>query len=113
MSSDEELERLRAKRLEELQNKQRQQQQEEVERAQQQAEARKQAILRRILTPEARQRLTNLKMVRPDYVEQLELQLIQLSQTDRVQLPINDDTLKQLLSQLQQGNRRNINIRRI
>jgi len=113
MSSDEELERLRAKRLEELKNRQKQQQQEDVERAQQEAEARKQAILRRILTPKARQRLTNLKMVRRDYVEQLELQLIQLSQSGRVQLPIDDDSLKQLLSKLQQGGKRNINIRRV
>ncbi len=69
--------------------------------------------MRRILTPEARQRLTNIKMVRPDYAEQLELQLIQVAQSRRVKLPIDDDMLKRLLLQLQSSqNQRDIRIRR-
>ncbi len=111
MSSDEELQRLRERRLMELQAQQRQAQ--EVQRAQQEAEAQKQALMRRILTPEARQRLTNIKMVRPDYAEQLELQLIQVAQSRRVKLPIDDDMLKRLLLQLQSSqNQRDIRIRR-
>ncbi len=111
MSSDEELQRLRERRFMELQAQQRQA--EEVQRAQQEAEAQKQALMRRILTPEARQRLTNIKMVRPDYAEQLELQLIQVAQSGRVKLPIDDDMLKRLLLQLQSSqNQRDIRIRR-
>jgi programmed cell death protein 5 len=98
MSSDEELQKLRERRLLELQAQQ--QQQEELQRAQQEAEAQKQAIMRKILTPEARQRLANIKIVRPDYAEQLELQLIQVAQSGRVKLPINDETLKRLLAQI-------------
>ena len=111
VSSDEELQRLRERRLMELQSQQRQA--EDVQRARQEAEAQKEALMRRILTPEARQRLTNIKMVRPDYAEQLELQLIQVAQSGRVKLPIDDDMLKRLLLQIQsQQNQREIRIRR-
>lgn len=111
MSSDEELQRLRERRLMELQAQQRQA--DEVQRARQEAETQKEALMRRILTPEARQRLTNIKMVRPDYAEQLELQLIQVAQSGRVKLPIDDDMLKRLLLQIQsQQNQREIRIRR-
>lgn len=74
MASDEEYQRLRERRMLELQAQQ--QQVEGMRRAQQEAEDRKQTLLRRILTPEARQRLTNIKMVKPDYAQQLEAQLM-------------------------------------
>jgi programmed cell death protein 5 len=64
MSRDEELERLKAERMSELQA--RQQQSAEQQRAAADAEAQKQTLMRRLLTPEARQRLANIKMVRPD-----------------------------------------------
>ena len=112
MSSEEELEKLRARRMAELQSQQ--QQQQEIERAQQEAEVQKQNILRKILTPEARQRLQNVRLVRPDFAQQLELQLIQLVQAGRVQIPINDELLKKLLIQIQnQQSKREINIRRV
>jgi programmed cell death protein 5 len=111
MASEEELERIRARRLAELQTQQ--QQTEQMQRAQEEAEAQKQALMRKILTPKARQRMTNIKMVRPEYGEQLELQLLQLAQTGRIKIPIDDDVLKRLLSQLQGSSRREINIRRV
>jgi programmed cell death protein 5 len=111
MASEEELERIRARRLAELQAQQ--QQTEHMQRAQEEAEAQKQALMRKILTPKARQRMTNIKMVRPEYGEQLELQLLQLAQTGRIKIPIDDDVLKRLLSQLQGSSRREINIRRV
>ena len=111
MSSDEELERLRERRMLELQAQQ--QQQEELQRAQIEAEAKKEALMRQILTPEARQRLTRVRMVRPDFAAQLEMQLIQVAQSGRVALPISDDTLKRLLAQLQaQQSKREIKITR-
>jgi programmed cell death protein 5 len=111
MASEEELERIRARRLAELQAQQ--QQSEQIQRAQEEAEAQKQSLMRKILTPKARQRMTNIKMVRPEYGEQLELQLLQLAQTGRINIPIDDDILKRLLSQLQGSSRREINIRRV
>ena len=111
MSSDEELERLKQQRLLELQAQQ--QQQEQLQQAQAEAEAKKQSLMRQILTPEARQRLANIKMVRPEFAQQLELQLIQVAQSGRVQLPISDEMLKRLLTQLMaQQTKRDIKITR-
>jgi programmed cell death protein 5 len=78
---------------------------------QQQIEMQKQALLRRILSTEARQRLTNLKMVRREFAEQIELQLVQLAQSGRVEIPISDDQLRKILVQLQ-SRKRDIKIRR-
>ena len=80
--------------------------------AQQQLEGQKQALLRRILTPEARSRLTNLNMVKPEFTQQLEMQLIQLAQQGRINLPITDEQLKELLVKLQSG-KRDYKIRRV
>lgn len=107
--TDEELEEIRRRRMMELQRSS----VEEQKRAkvQQQAEAQKQSVLRQILAPEARQRLTNIKMVRPEFAEQLELQLMQLAQSGRVSLPISDQQLKEALARMQ-SQRREIRIRR-
>jgi programmed cell death protein 5 len=82
--------------------------------AQADAEAQKQVLMRKILTLEARQRLQNVKLVRPDFAAQIEMQLLQLAQSGRISLPITDDILKRLLRQIQsQQSRRDINIRRV
>jgi len=107
MSSEEmELEEIRRRKLIEMQRRLG----DEQKRAQ--VETAKQTALRQILTPEARQRLTNIKMVKPDFAEQIELQLIQIAQSGRVNLPITDEQLKAILVKLQ-SERRNIRIRRI
>lgn len=110
MSDDEELEELRKRRMLELQQKLTQEQQQA--QAEKHVELQKQALMRRILTPEARQRLANLKLVRPEFASQIELQLIQIAQQGRIALPIDDDQLKQMLMRLQ-GERRDIRIRRV
>jgi programmed cell death protein 5 len=108
--SEEELENLRKRRMLELQ--QRMAEEQKQAQAQQQLEGQKQALLRRILTPEARSRLTNLNMVKPEFTQQLELQLIQLAQAGRINLPITDEQLKELLVRLQSG-KRDYKIRRV
>jgi len=110
MSEDEEIEALRRRRLLELQQRALQEQQQAE--AQRQVEQQKQAVMRRILTPEARQRLANLKMVKPQFAAQLELQLIQIAQQGKLELPIDDDRLKEILIKLQEG-RRETQIRRL
>ncbi|MGC8848851.1 MAG: DNA-binding protein [Candidatus Bathyarchaeia archaeon] len=110
MSEDEEVELIRRRKLAELQKSLL----EEQRRAQirQQIEARKQAALKTILTSEARARLTNIKMVKPEVAESLEDQLIQLAQTGRLPTPITDRQLKEILRRIQ-SLKRDIRIRRI
>lgn len=110
MSSDNELDSIRRRRLIEL----RQQLLEEQSKNEQiQAlEMQKQSLLRQILTSEARQRLNRIKLVKPDFASQIELQLIQIAQSGRVRLPINDEQLKQILIKLRPV-RREIRFRRM
>jgi programmed cell death protein 5 len=109
VSEEEEIEALRQKKMMELQRKLAKE--EQRLQVQQQVEIQKQTLLRRILSPEARQRLTNLKMVKPEFAEQIELQLIQLAQAGRLSIPVTDDQLKEILVRLQ-SQRRDIKIRR-
>lgn len=104
------LEEIRRRRLAQLQQQQAVQQQMggadiqaamQQEQAQAEMEAKKQALMRQILTPEARERLTTLRMSRKELVEQLESQLIMLAQSGRLQTMIDDEKLKQLLLQMQ------------
>ena len=107
--SDEELGALRRRRYSELQRAAVEEQREAEGRRQ--LETQKQAALKLILTPEARQRLTNIRMVKPEFADQIELQLIQLAQSGRVKVPITDDQLKEALARIQ-SQRKEIRIRR-
>ena len=103
--SDEELEQIRRRKMLEMQAEA-----QKKEQMEQEFEAQKEAILRKILTPEARGRLANLKMVRADFVQAIEIQLIQLAQSGQLaragyQIPISDETLKQILDKAQKGKR--------
>jgi programmed cell death protein 5 len=107
--SDEELSAIRRRKLQQLQNRA---QDEQKQTHEDQIEQQKQELLRQLLTPEARQRLTNLKMIKPEFTEQIELQIIQLAQTGKLPIPLSDAQLKQILLQLQ-GRKREITIRRV
>ncbi len=93
--SDEELEAIRQRKLAALQERAFQEQQVS------EAQTKKEALLRQILTPEARQRLTNVKMVKPQFAEQIEAQLIQLAASGRLKGRVDDNQLKTLLQQIQ------------
>ena len=108
--SDEELDQIRKRKLLSMQNRMSDEQRQV--QAQQQMEAQKQALLSKILTPEARQRLSNLKMVKKEFAEQIEMQLIEMAQTGKLPIPLSDAQLKQILVQLQ-SRKREIKIRRI
>jgi programmed cell death protein 5 len=108
--SDDELDQIRRRKLSSMQRRVSDEQRQSQEEAQ--IEAQKQALLRKILAPEAQQRLNNLKLVKQDFAEQIEMQLIQMAQTGKLPIPLSDAQLKQILIQLQ-GRKREPTIRRI
>jgi len=112
MYEDEELEALRQKKLAEMQEQQASAQMQEEQKAA--LEAQKQAILRQILTEEARQRLTNVKLVRPQLAEDVEVRLIQLAQQGSINDKLDDAQLKDILRKIQgQKRETKVDIRRL
>ena len=115
-----ELDEIRQKRMAELQAQQaamqNQAQQQAVAQAQQQEaqkqfEAQKKQILAQIMTSEARNRLANLRLTKPELVNQIEIQLIQSAQAGSLRGKVTDDQLKVLLRQIA-GQKREIKITR-
>ncbi|MCP8313089.1 MAG: DNA-binding protein [archaeon] len=68
-------------------------------------EARRQIIkdrlLRVLLTSEARRRLTNIKMVKPELANVVEEYIIQLASSGKIKEPLTDEEFKQLLMVIQ------------
>ena len=98
---DEELEKLRKKKLQELQQQATLQENlEEQEEQKKQFDHQKKAILRSILTTEARERLGRIKIARPEIVESIENQLIMLAQSGQLKNKISDEELRVLLKKI-------------
>ena len=109
---DEELEKIRKKKLLELQQqKQFEESMEEQEDQQKEFEEKKKMILRTILTSKAKERLGNIKVARPEIAENIENQLIMLAQSGRLESKINDEQLRSILQKII-PKKRDINIRR-
>ncbi|MHA1884340.1 MAG: DNA-binding protein [Promethearchaeota archaeon] len=100
MSNDNELEDIRRRKLEEIKAQAAQQQMAEAQ--QRDFEEKKYLVMRKILSPEGRQRLENIRIVKPHFAEQIEMQLIQLYQAGRLKgaTPLPDQAFKKLLEQL-------------
>jgi programmed cell death protein 5 len=97
---DEELERLREQKKEQLKEQAQQQDSEAMEEQRQQAEAQKKAILRQHLTDGARKRLNTVKMSKPQVGEQVEQQVVALAQSGRLRDRIDEDQMKELLREI-------------
>ncbi len=98
MEDDPELEALRQRRMADMQ----QQSQSQAAQQQQarQLEEQKQSILRQILAPEARDRLANIKLANPEMANSVEMQLIRLAQSGRLQGVITDAMLREILQKM-------------
>jgi programmed cell death protein 5 len=98
---DDELSELRKRRMAQLQQQAGDQQamQAELER-QERIKSQMQMVLMSILEPDARERLSTIKLTKPDFAGAVEQQLIQLAQSGRLKNKITDSQLKELLRQL-------------
>jgi programmed cell death protein 5 len=100
-----ELDEIRKKKMEELKRKQ------DDEQQTMEAEVQRQLIFQQVMAPEARERLTRIKMANPEYAAQVENVLLQLIQQGRIKTRITEEMLKQILSQLQ-GQKKDFKITR-
>ena len=112
-----ELEAFRLRRQQELQQQlaQQAQQQADAEVESQAKDVEKQALdsaMRSILSPEARGRLTNVSLVDPARADLLKKQLVNLHQESKISIPVSDEQLKRILTNLSKS-RRSASIRRI
>jgi len=98
--SDKELEELRKQKMEQLKEQQGEGDAEAQQARQEQADAQRKAILRQHLTDGARKRLNTVKMSKPDVGEQVEQQIVALAQSGRIGGQIDEEKMKQLLSEL-------------
>lgn len=106
---DAELSELRRRKMADLQRQG--EHQAAVEEQNQAIEAQRQSILRQLLTPEARDRLANVRMAYPDIARSVEDQLIRLAQAGQINSQIDEPTLKQILRKVS-PQKREINIER-
>jgi programmed cell death protein 5 len=118
--SDQELSELRRRRMREIQDTQMSgvggnlnvnaayaAQQAEIERR----EAERAELLRKVLTPEARERLGRIRLAKPDVAQAVEQQVLSLAVSGRLARPIDDPTLRALLERVM-PERREIKITR-
>ncbi len=111
--SDPELAELRRRRLQQIQDLQAQglapmpgPDPEMERRAAERAE-----MLRRVLTPEARERLARIRLAKPDVAAAVEQQVLSLAASGRLSRAVDDATLRALLERLM-PERRDIRITR-
>jgi programmed cell death protein 5 len=76
-----------------------------------QIEEMKRQLLSSMLTKEAFERLSRVRMVNPDTAGQLELYLVQLYQTGKFQEKITDERLREVLKAL--ASKRQVRIKRV
>lgn len=75
---------------------------EESRRREAEANAMRQRVLQVVLDAAARQRLMNVRLVKPDLAMAVENYLINAASSGRINRPLTDEDLKQLLLRIQQ-----------
>ena len=100
MADEEELEAIRRRKLQHIPQQMTMEGMEEKTREEELREAQKKLLLRRILTPDARERLGRVRMARPEYADAVEEQLLMLSKRMARDERIDDDTFKNILQRI-------------
>ena len=62
----------------------------------------RQRVLQVVLDPQARPRLMNIRLVKPELAAAVENYLINAASSGRINRPLTDEELKQLLMRIQQ-----------
>ncbi|MEB3816409.1 MAG: DNA-binding protein [Desulfurococcales archaeon] len=106
---DRELEELKKRKLLELRRRLEEEQRLREEQAR--LEAQREALLRSLLTHRARERLANVKLVKPELARAVEDTIIQLVQAGRLVPPVDDDVVKELLIAIDSRTRREPRVR--
>ena len=75
---------------------------EEARRREVEAAAMRQRVLTMLLDTQARQRLTNIRMVKPELAAAVENYLLNAASSGRLNRALSDDELKQILLNIQQ-----------
>ena len=70
-----------------------------------QLKAQKEIMLKQVLSADARLRLNNVRMVKPDLADLVENYILNLSVQGKISGQISDDQLKQILASAQQPKR--------
>lgn len=73
----------------------------------------RESIFRVYMTSEARQRLTNISLVKPDVARTVENLIVSLVANGRLKRRIDEEELKRVLMQVQKPTKREFKIRRI
>ena len=102
------LEELRQRKTAELQQRLSEQQSEQE--AVQEFEMKKDSLLKKVMTPDAKSRLTRLKLANASFGEQVEKLILYLAQSGQI-TKVDDSTLKMILEKIR-GKKRDITITR-
>jgi len=95
--SDDEIEEIRRRKLQAYKEMQEKFEEKQKER---QISNQLKAITDKILTPEASERLNNIRFAMPEFAREIEILLVQLYQSGRIQRQITDEEFKEILLQL-------------
>merc|ERR1711862_1042493 len=95
MSEDADIEAIRNKRLNDMQSQQRQ-----SEEKQREMQEQKRVMLAQILTPDARERLSRILLVKPERAALVENHLIQAASSGQIRGKVDESTLRGMLNQV-------------
>jgi len=113
---DRELEEIRRKKLLELQKRlqlaQQLEEEAKIQEEKEKIEAIKRMILSRILTPEAKDRLARVRMVKPEIAALVEDYLVGLYQSGQIRGKVTDEILKKLLARIHERTRKDFKIKK-
>eukprot|EP00760_Papus_ankaliazontas_P024479 PhM_4_TR2343/c0_g1_i1/m.3215/K06875/PDCD5, TFAR19; programmed cell death protein 5 len=75
----------------------------QMQQQQAQMEEQKEAILRAVLSPEARERLKRIEVVKPERAHEVEQKIMIAVKQGRLMPPISDDAVKEMLTNASGG----------